>query len=203
VPQLGQSRKRLKSNLENNMCRVRIAIAMLASIGNAGCMASGGGMTELGDHSLSNGGSTNRTLADIVFAETTTRAQVVARWGQSISVGPANSLELYSLDSGERLWLSFAKAEPHVLTRAIRLSNAPVPKTTVLMNKIPATVVRRCGQIDFSKPTTAERVTEIWGPPDNVVGSGIENWSYQLSDGTSAILIFSQDQVVSVKGCPV
>jgi hypothetical protein len=145
--------------------------------------------------------SKNRRLSDIKLSDQLTQKQVVTIWGEALKYGPGNIINLYGLDNGERLWLSFESNEAGNLNRAVLITNETVPESKILFNKIEATKNRHCNQFDFSNIVTVDQINKIWGPPDNVIGSGIENWIYYLKNGGSAILILSKDQVISVKGC--
>ncbi len=144
----------------------------------------------------------SRALSDLTFDASTTRAAVIARWGQPLRYGPGGILQLYGLATNERVWLSFSDAEPSMLTRALLLTDSAAPQVRVLYDALAATKARQCSQIDFRKPTSAADVNAAWGPPDGVAGSGIDNWFYRLANGASAIVIYQNDRVVSVNGCP-
>ncbi len=140
-------------------------------------------------------------LSDLKLDETTTYGDVVSRWGKPETYGPGESIRRYGLESDEQLWLTFSSPNAGTLTRAIVAGVGPLPKPRVLFDIHPLTKKRRCNQLDFKKPTSAAEVNAAWGPPDNVIGSGIDNWIYQLMDGTTAVLIFSGGKVVSANGC--
>jgi hypothetical protein len=140
-------------------------------------------------------------LSDLKIDDTTTYDDVVSRWGKPRNFGPGNVIRRYDLDSDEQLWLTFSARDSGRLSRAVVVGVGPAPKSRVLFDVHPLTKLRRCNQLDFKKSTSAAEVDAAWGPPDNVIGSGIDNWIYQLADGTSASLIFSADKVINVNGC--
>ena len=140
-------------------------------------------------------------LADIALSAATTRAQIVAVWGDPF-MRPADSLQAYELEGGQLLWLTFADEQPQTLTRALLLSASVVPKVATLLNVAALTQARRCSQLDFGSEPSARDVHVAWGPPDNVVGSGIQTWRYKLANGSSAMLVYYNDRVSSVQGCP-
>jgi hypothetical protein len=140
-------------------------------------------------------------LSDLKLDDTTTYIDVVSRWGKPRNFGPGDSIRLYGLDSDEQLWLTFSAQDSGNLMRAVVVGVGPAPKPRVLFDAHPQTKKRRCDQLDFKKTTSAAEVNAAWGPPDNVIGSGIDNWIYQLADGTSAALIFSAGKVINANGC--
>jgi hypothetical protein len=129
-----------------------------------------------------------------ILDQNRTLEQIAAFWGPALVDGPNGEMKLYRFPSNERLWLSFA-ADGR-LVRAILLSNAAVPTTRVLLNELPATRSRRRDQLDFAAPLTARDVAAAWGPPDNLVGSGIDHWVYTLADGETVKLVFDGERVV-------
>ena len=52
--------------------------------------------------------------------------------------------------------------------------------------------MRVLSDIDLSVQFTKEKVLAIWGPPDAVVGSGVQYLQYKLSDGDVILLHFAQ-----------
>ncbi len=140
-------------------------------------------------------------LSDLKLDETTSYDDVISRWGKPENFGPGDSLRLYNLDSNEQLWLTFSAPDAGTLTRAVVVGVGPAPTPKLLMDTHPLTKKRRCDQLDFKKSTSATQVNAAWGPPDNVIGSGIDNWIYQLADGTSVSLVFSAGKVVNANGC--
>jgi hypothetical protein len=136
------------------------------------------------------------SVDDIAFTGATRLDQVISAWGEPGRGGPANEILVFYLETGERLWLSFTPSEPKTLTRAILLSNSLWPATTILFNDLEKTKTRRRDQLDFSRTVTADEVNAAWGPPDNVVGSGIEHWVYSLANGETARLVFDGNRVV-------
>ncbi len=140
-------------------------------------------------------------LSDLKLDFTTTYADVTSRWGEPRSFGPGDGIRRYDLDGDEQLWLTFSEQDSGNLTRAVVIGVGPAPKPRVLVDAHPLTKARRCDQLDFGKVTAATEVDAAWGPPDNVIGSGVDNWIYKLADGTSASLIFSAGKVISASGC--
>lgn len=140
-------------------------------------------------------GSPQPSIDDIRLTPETTRDEIVATWGNAVHFGPALEMESYSLVTGEYLWLSYDLGTPRRLTRAVLVSMSAFPETTMLLNRIESTKNRRRGQLDFGEPITANDVYSAWGPPDSVIGSGLEYWVYQLADGEDVRLLFIDGRV--------
>jgi hypothetical protein len=140
-------------------------------------------------------------LSDLTLDSETTYNSVVTRWGKPRNFGPADGIRAYYMDDGDQLWLTFSAPDSGTLLRAIVVGVGPAPVSRVLFDAHPLTNVRRCSQLDFAKLPTAAQVSAAWGPPDNVIGSGIDNWIYRLADGKSATLVFAGGQVVNANGC--
>ncbi len=140
-------------------------------------------------------------LSDMKLDAATTYDAVVSRWGKPENFGPGESIRRYRLDSDEQLWLTFSSPNGGTLTRAVVVGAGPAPTPRLLVDTHPLTTTRRCDQLDFKKSTSAAEVNAAWGPPDNVIGSGIDNWIYRLANGTSAALVFSAGRVVNATGC--
>jgi hypothetical protein len=135
-----------------------------------------------------------RTLADLGLSETSTREDAVRLFGHLQRYGPAGAVEVALLPSGELLWLSFTTSEPRSLTRAVLMVGYP-QQAHILFDRIARTQTRKAEALDFGRTLTDADVDAAWGPPDSVVGSGIETWLYELADGGTAMLWFSAGKV--------
>ncbi len=140
-------------------------------------------------------------LSDLKLDNTITYDDVISRWGKPRNFGPGDGIRRYDLDSDEQLWLTFSAPDSGLLMRAVVVGVGPAPKQRVLFDVHPLTKKRRCNQLDFKKSVSAAEVNAVWGPPDNVIGSGIDNWIFQLADGTSVALVFSAGKVINANGC--
>lgn len=141
------------------------------------------------------------SLSDMKLDPNTTHADVAARWGKPRNFGPGGVIRSYDLDNDEQLWLTFSSPDAGMLLRAVAVGVGPAPTPRTLLDVHPLTKKRRCEQLDFKKSLTAAHVNAAWGPPDNVIGSGIDNWIYALANGKSATLIYSGDKVINANGC--
>ena len=130
---------------------------------------------------------------DEILAANRTLEQVTAFWGEPRIDGPGGEMKIYFFPSDERLWLSFT--EGGALTRAILLSEDVVPRTRVVMNELPITRARRRDQLDLTRPLSAADVNRAWGPPDSLVGSGVDHWVYTMADGEIVTLVFDGDRL--------
>jgi hypothetical protein len=130
---------------------------------------------------------------DEILAANRTVEQVAAFWGEPRIDGPGGEMKIYFFPSDERLWLSFT--EGGVLARAILLSEDVVPRTRVVMNELAITRARRRDQLDLTRPLTAADVNRAWGPPDSLVGSGVDHWVYTMADGEIMTLVFDGDRL--------
>lgn len=131
-------------------------------------------------------------LDEIIAANRTLEA-VTAFWGEPRLDGPGGEMKVYFFPSSERLWLSFT--DQGALTRAILLSDDVVPRTRVVMNELALTRARRRDQLDLTRPLTRADVNRAWGPPDSVVGSGVDHWVYAMADGEVVTLVFDGDRL--------
>lgn len=131
---------------------------------------------------------------DEILRDNRTLPAVTAFWGEPRIDGPAAEMKMYYFPSGERLWLSFT-AEGN-LARALLLSPDVVPRVRVVMNELAITRARRLDQLDRTRPLTSRDVAAAWGPPDNLVGSGVDHWVYTLADGGTVTLVFDGDRLV-------
>lgn len=136
---------------------------------------------------------------DEILRDNRTLAAVTAFWGEPRVDGPAAEMKMYYFPSGERLWLSFT-AEGN-LARALLLSSDIVPRVRVVMNELAITRARRLDQLDLTRPLTSRDVEAVWGPPDNLVGSGVDHWVYGLANGETVTLVFDGDRLVGA-GAP-
>jgi hypothetical protein len=143
-----------------------------------------------------------RTLSALKLSPETTQDAVTAAWGEALPFGPDQAISRYMLDGGETLWLSFAGAEPRRLVRAVLLKGDQALSEQILFDTLETTKSRRCDQLSFKGTVTEAQVNAAWGPPDNVAGSGIDNWMYKLANGETAILNFLDGKVAAVRGCP-
>jgi hypothetical protein len=125
-------------------------------------------------------------LRDVPLTADTDRAQVAAAWGEPGTEGPAQEVAQYWLTCDARLWLSFEPNGPRRLKRAILFTGSFVPQATVIVDDLPITRTRRCEQLPLGRPIDPHRVAAAWGPPDNLVGSGIVRWTYSMADGGTA-----------------
>lgn len=130
---------------------------------------------------------------DEILAANRTLEQVTAFWGEPRLDGPAGEMKVYFFPSRERLWLSFTQSG--TLARAILLSDAIVPRTRVVMNELAITRARRRGQLDLTRPLSPADVERAWGPPDSLVGSGVDHWVYTMADGDIVTLVFDGDRL--------
>jgi hypothetical protein len=136
---------------------------------------------------------------DEILRDNRTFRAVTQYWGEPRIDGPAAEMKMYYFPSGERLWLSFTAGGG--LARALLLSSDVVPKVRVVMNELAITRARRLDQLDLARPLTAQDVAAVWGPPDNLVGSGVDHWVYGLANGETITLVFDGDRLVGA-GAP-
>lgn len=141
-----------------------------------------------------------RQIGDVRLTADTTAAQVEAVWGRPVATGPGGIIAGYALPGGDRLWLSFEPEAPRRLARALYLRGDVTPKVEVLFDGLCLAERRRLDQLDFSRPLTVADVNAIWGPPDGVMGSGIEYYLYGLADGTTRRIVFDGDRVLGSGG---
>jgi hypothetical protein len=130
---------------------------------------------------------------DEILAANRTLEQVTAFWGEPRLDGPAGEMKIYFFPSGERLWLSFT--DEGALARAILLSDDVVPRTRIVLNELAITRARRRSQLDLTRPLTRADVSRAWGPPDSLVGSGVDHWVYTMADGEIVTLVFDGDRL--------
>jgi hypothetical protein len=128
-------------------------------------------------------------LNGLALSNQTTPAQIAAALGEGRPAGPAGEMLSYHLKCDGILWLSFDENRPRHLTRAVLLAGAFVPRTTTLFDTLRITRRRSCTQLPRGRWISGNRVTRAWGPPDNLVGSGIVRWTYALADGGTGVVL--------------
>lgn len=182
---------------------LRTNLALLAAILTmaSGCSVEGGNAVAANGSVPSSAVQKPRTLAALPLSPDTTRDAVNSAWGEGLPFGPDQAMSLYALGTGETLWLSFGDTPLQKLVRAVLLKSGPSSKPQILIDTLTTTKSRRCDQLAFSGTVTEAQVNAAWGPPDNVAGSGIDNWMYKLANGETAVLNFLDGKVAAVRGC--
>lgn len=183
------------------MMRTRILTALLWAV--SALLLSAAVPPELGaDQPATAIPGSNKQLSDIVYNETTTLADVEAKWGRAFSfVGGGASLDsdmgYFTYHIGQqRVWLSFAPDGRRSMTRAILFTGTFSGYNPLeLFNNLAITKARRCDQVrpkDKGKYGLVEydlaEVVRAWGPPDYEYGSGITRWVWGMKDGGNATL---------------
>ncbi|HVQ09976.1 MAG TPA: hypothetical protein VMS43_16235 [Allosphingosinicella sp.] len=134
-----------------------------------------------------------RELRDLPLTPETTQAQVVAAWGEPRSEGPAEEISSYHLTCYAQLWLSFEPSGRRRLTRAILFTDSFAwPQPTVILDSLAITKNRRCNQLRLGDGISGATIFRRWGPPDNVIGSGIARYIYAMADGGLGQVFFSE-----------
>lgn len=181
--------------------RTKLALLAAILIVVSGCSVEGESAVAANGFSPSIAVQKPLMLSALKLSPETTQDMITAAWGEALPFGPDQAISRYSLDSGETLWLSFGNISPHKLVRAVLLKDDPAPREQILLDTLGTTKHRRCDQLVFSGTVTEAQVNAAWGPPDNVAGSGIDNWMYTLANGETAVLNFLNGKVAAVRGC--
>ena len=123
-----------------------------------------------------------RELRDLPLTPATTYAEVVRTWGEPRPEGPAGEVASYSLTCASFVWLSFEPSGQRRLLRALLFTEYQRPPT-VIFNHLPITLNRRCNQLRPGPRQSGRMIARVWGPPDELIGSGIERWIYRMRGG--------------------
>jgi hypothetical protein len=154
------------------------------------------------DGAVASPGADEAALAALGLSPVMTRAEITAQRGAGIAYGPGGLVTAWLAPSGEPLWLSFDTAAPYRLARAVLSGAGPAGGSRILLDRMAVTRRRTLAQLDFSHAVSVERLAAAWGPPDGVVGSGIDTWLYDMADGRTVSIIISREKVVGHRVTP-